>query len=291
MKSVKSGLVFLCIMLCSFSNAFAGGGHHYPNGAEAFECGMVPPPGLHFVNYTYIYRSSHQNDNDGNEVKLPDNLNIFGEIPRLVYTSKAQLLGANWGAQIFVPILRLSMAGMTRSGLGDIIIDPFILSWHRPTFHAALGLDIYLPTGEYDMTEMLNPGSNFVTWEPIFAFTYIPPNGWSWSMKLHYDINGENDDIKLKPGQEFHFDYAVGYSPHPKVKLGVAGYYYQQVTDDEMAGISLKDQRSRVFAIGPGVKFSFPEKRLFLEFRPQFEMAARNWFEGTAMWIKLVYSF
>jgi len=292
MKFIKFALVFSCIMLWPVSNAMAGGAQHYPNGAEGFECGMVPPPGLHFVNYNLFYMASDLKDNDGEKVPGLDlKLNVFGEVTRFVYTSKAQILGANWGCQLFVPILRTSMMDITKSGLGDIIIDPFILSWHRPCFHAVVGLDIYLPSGTYDKTKPVSPGRNLVTYEPVFAFTYIPPNGWSWSMKFMYDINGENDDLKLTPGNEFHFDYALGYAAHPKVKLGVAGYFYQQVTDDELAGVEVKDARSRVFAIGPGVKFNFPEKRLFLEFRPQFEMAARNASQGTAVWIKLVYSF
>ncbi len=292
MKFIKFVLVFSCIMLGSVSNAVAGGAGAYPNGAEGFECGMVPPPGFHFVNYNLFYMASDLKDNDGNTIPGVDlDLNVFGEVARLVYTSKAQLLGANWGAHIFVPVLRISMLDDTRSGLGDIIINPFILSWHRPCFHAVAALDIYLPTGAYDKNEMINIGKNLVTFEPVFAFTYIPPNGWSWSMKFMYDINGENDDFKLKPGQEFHFDYAVGYSAHPKVKLGVAGYFYQQVTDDEVDGVEQKDNRSRVFAIGPGVKFNFPENRLSFVFRPQFEMAARNRPQGTSVWIKLVYSF
>ena len=290
MKFIKFALVFFCIMLGSVSNAMAGVA--YPDGAEGFECGMVPPPGLHFVNYNLFYMASDLKDNDGEKVPGLDlDLNVFGEIARFVYTSKAQILGANWGAHMFIPILRISMMDETRSGLGDIIIDPFILSWHRPCFHAAAGLDIYLPSGAYDTKEAINIGNNFATFEPVFAFTYIPPNGWSWSMKFMYDIHGENDDLKFAPGNEFHFDYAVGYAAHPKVKLGVSGYFNQQVTDDKLADVEVKDARSRVFAIGPGVKFNFPENRLSLVFRPQFEMAARNQPQGTAVWIKLVYSF
>jgi len=292
MRFFRLILLVCCILLYSVSNAWAGGGGAYPNGAEGFESGMVPPPGLHFVNYNLFYAASNVKDNDGNTVPQLDlDLNVFAEVLRFVYTSKARMLGANWGMQLFVPIMRTSMMGASRGGLGDLIFDPFILSWHRPCFHAAAGLDIYLPTGAYDKDEMINIGNNFVTFEPVFAFSYVPQNGWSWSMKFMYDINGENDDFQLSPGDEFHFDYGLGYNVHPKVKLGVAGYYYQQVSDDEVAGIPKPNEKSRVFAIGPGLKFYFPENRLFLEFRPQFELAARNRPQGTAMWIKLTYSF
>jgi hypothetical protein len=292
MKTLKFGLLLCCLLLFPVSNALAGGADAYPEGAEAFESGMVPPPGLHFVNYNLFYMASDLKDNDGETVPGVDlELNVFAEVLRFVYTSKVQILGGNWGMQAFIPIMRVSMMDESKTGLGNIIIDPFIVSWHRPCFHAAMGLDIYLPTGAYDKNDMVNIGNNMVTFEPIFAFTYLPPNGWSWSMKFHYDISGENSDIKLKPGQEFHFDYGLGYKVHPKVKLGVAGYFYQQLTDDEADGVEVVDDRGRVFSIGPGVKFSCPDKRMALEFRLQQEMAVRNRPSGTAIWAKLVYSF
>ena len=278
------------------SSAFAGGGNHYPNGAEGFDSGMVPPPGFHLVHYDLFYGSSSLKDNNGDDVPaaaLPGefDLFVFADVTRLIYISKSTVLGGNWGMHVFVPIMRVSNFGTSRTGLGDIIVDPFILSWHRPNFHAALGLDIYLPTGSYDKTKLVNPGSNFVTFEPIFAFTARSNSGLGWSMKWHYDINTENSDTKLKPGQEIHFDYALGYDVRPTCTLGVAGYFYQQVTDDEADGVAVTDQRARVFSIGPGIRFAFPPQRLMLEFRPCFEFGAKNRPQGSALWAKLVYSF
>ena len=65
----------------------------------------------------------------------------------------------------FLPIVYedVTAAGSSdnRWGLGDIIIDPFILGWHFPNFHVTTGLDIYLPTGTYDKNRQANAGRNY----------------------------------------------------------------------------------------------------------------------------------
>lgn len=107
---------------------------------------------------------------------------------------------------------------MHKRGLGDIIVDPFILGWHTRYFHIIAALDIYMPTGEYDKHRPVNVGKNFWTFEPILAITFLHPSGFSASVKAMYDFNTTNNDYinpatgketSLKPGQEFHFDYAV----------------------------------------------------------------------------------
>ncbi|WP_303700226.1 hypothetical protein [Flexistipes sinusarabici] len=50
----KLSFLIVAISLLTFfssSTLYAGGGGSYPNGAEAFMSGAVPPPGLYFINY------------------------------------------------------------------------------------------------------------------------------------------------------------------------------------------------------------------------------------------------
>ncbi len=79
--------------------ALAGGGQHYPNGAEAFLIGIAPPPGFYVKEYNYWYTADKLKDNSGNTVKLQnagqelDRLNVYGVIPRFIWISKLNLLG------------------------------------------------------------------------------------------------------------------------------------------------------------------------------------------------------
>jgi len=118
--------------------------------------------------------------------------------------------------------------GEVRWGLGDIIVDPFILGWHWKNFHITAGLDVYLPTGSYDKAHLANAGRGYWTIEPVFAATYLSDSGIEVSGKFMYDFNLKNNDTNYQSGEEFHFDYTVGYHVDKQLTLGLGGYYYLQ---------------------------------------------------------------
>ena len=138
-------------------NAYATefGGGAYPNGAEDFMSGAVPPPCYYFLNY-FEYYSAYQFKNDHNGQLIPGfEADAAANVFRFLYVTKQQILGANWAVHVFVPLVNLEvtmppLGEQGRAGLGDIIIDPFILSWHFKNWHLATGVDIYLPTVRYD---------------------------------------------------------------------------------------------------------------------------------------------
>jgi len=196
----------------------------------------------------------------------------------------------------------------SRFGMGDIIVDPFILTWHSKYFHWVAGVDIYLPTGEYDEeNEPINPGNNVFTFEPVFAVTYL--NGpWDISAKFMYDISTDNDDYIITPGesmsignaglagqtgslpgQEFHFDYALGYNLTQEWTVGINGYVYEQITDDEIEGISVNDMRGSVIAVGPAIRYRYKNMSFIL--KSLWETDVENRPEGSSTWLKLVVAF
>lgn len=296
--------VVLFLALCS--SAFAGGSAVYPNGAEGFWMGAVPPPGTYYINYDLFYSSHKFMNNHGSETRTGPlgnfTIDVFANVSRLLYVSEAKFFGGNWAAHIFVPYQDVNIKSAINShtsGLGDIIIDPFILAWHWPNLHIVSALDIYVPTGDYERGRLSNLSANAFVYEPILAVTYMTPvKGLTTSAKFMYDIPEANKDFthpflpvsgELKYGQEFHFDYSVDYMINPEWKAGVGGYYYTQTTNDKLNGVSLENARSQVFAIGPGVEFS--RGRFIVSFRTQFEMFAKNKAEGIANWLRVVYVF
>ncbi len=71
--------------------ALAGGGQHYPNGAEAFLIGIAPPPGFYVKDYNYFYTADKLKDNSGNTVKLAKRWAGIGSIECLWQHSKIHL--------------------------------------------------------------------------------------------------------------------------------------------------------------------------------------------------------
>jgi len=307
----KRSLLFALVLSCCLTGTSMGGGSGaYPNGAEGFMAGAVPPPGTYFINYLNYYTADSYKDDNGDDYTagpLSDiEVNVWAEVLRFLHVTDFKLLGANYAVHIFIPYANLDFdfgapfgaLGDSRSGLGDIIIDPFILAWHSKHFHWVAGLDIYVPTGKYDADkEPINPGNNVWTFEPVFAVTYL--NGpFDVSFKFMYDINTENDDYlpagqtqttDLTPGQEFHFDYALGYNVNKAWEVGLNGYYYRQVTDDEVNGVDVANQKGQVFAIGPAAKFNYKNMSFIL--KSQWETAVENRPEGVSNWFKFVYVF
>jgi len=298
-RKYRCACVFALAVLTAL--AFAGparatesGGGAYPNGAEDFMTGALPPPGTYFINYLTWYTATEFKDKDGNDM-IPDfSLDVVANVFRFVHVTDVRFLGASWGMHAFLPVVRVDVdfpgMGDHRWGLGDIIVDPFILGWHWDNFHVTAGLDIYVPVGAYDEDRLANPGRNYWTFEPVLAVTYRCPGGFEASAKFMYDFNTKNSDTDYESGQEFHFDYTLGYHVG-NWALGVGGYVYYQTTDDEVDGVKVEPDgfKGQVYAIGPQVSYSYKNMSFALKWQTEFE--AENRPEGDKFWFKFMYAF
>ncbi len=313
-------LRLLCILFIAAALLFplapqswAGGGQHYPNGAEDFVVGALPPPGTYIVNYLIFAQKNHLKDNSGNNAPVEFSADVIVEVPRLIYVSPYTLLGANWGAHIFIPFysadLEIGTSEATpknivdsdEGGIGDIIFSPLVFGWHfSPNFHVVAALDIWAPTGDYDKarpaTQILS--KNHWTVEPVVAVTYLW-KGFDLSGKFMYDFNTTNDEfvnsggqvVDLEPGQEFHFDWAVGYAAKNGLRGGLVGYNYWQTTDDEVDGVEVQNNTSRVGGIGVGIKYWPKQGPFSMTFKQYWEYSARNIATGPQTQFKISYAF
>lgn len=277
------------------ASATEGGGSAYPNGAEDFMSGAFPPPGTYFLDYVDYYRATSLKDDDGNNLVPKFDLDVAVNVFRLVHVTKFKILGADWGMHTFVPLAYMNvdatMGEDDRSGLGDIIVDPFILGWHSKNFHVTTGLDIFIPLGSYDEDHLANIGRNYWTFEPVAALTYLSDNGFELSGKFMYDFNLENNDTKYRSGQEFHFDYTAGYHVGKNLAVGAGGYYYYQTTDDEQDGVKAGTDgfKGRVIAAGPQVAYNYKNMSFTIKWQKEFE--AENRPQGDNLWFKFMYAF
>lgn len=273
------------------------GGDQYPNGAENWFAGAVPPPGNYFINYFGHYHGKLK-DGSGNDA------NVGGRTPtvdatfdalRFVQVTHRTLLGGSWAWHVIVPVVdqRLDIAPLGgkdgATGLGDITIDPLILAWHGPEWHYAVGLDINLPTGAYDKNDPRKSiGANYYSAEPLFAVSYLGHNGWEVSAKFMYNIKTRNKDTDYQSGDEFHMDYLVGKNVGAWA-FGVSGYYLKQVSDDKVGGVKVgpDGNRGQVFAIGPSVKYQTAGGTHLIGYW-QHETEVENRFGGDKLWLKMI---
>lgn len=272
------------------------GAVQYPHGAEGFYAGALPPPGTYFLAYGIHYDGTLQ-DSSGDTVRVPGgtvDLEVNAIAPRVVHMTDWTILGGQYGMHAIVPVFRNTLtvggASDTNTGLGDITINPFILAWHRPDLHAAIGLDVNIPTGKYSTTRRLgnNIGANYWSFEPLAAVTWLPGDGWELSGKFMYNYKLENPDTNVQSGDEIHVDYTVGKQVDDNLTLGLGGYWVHQLSDDTRFGVDLNNE-ARVFAIGPQVKYQAGATSLIAKFH--HEVASKSAFQGDRVILKMVTPF
>jgi hypothetical protein len=301
--------------------------------------GAIPGPGLYMMAYAQFYFADEIKVNDDvpemtpfSPIPLKSSLEAtevtsLAAVWQIAYISKLEFLGAFLGWNIVIPVVVLDTKGPINDfiqdlpvpgtqientgGLGDVITGP-VIQWSgkslfgRPYFHR-IELDVIAPTGKYSDEYLLNPGSNIVTFNPYYAFTWFLTPKTDFSMRLHYAWNSTNNspykylygpDATLQPGQNFHFNYTLQQNLYKTLWLGVAGYAMWQLSNDELQhtaleGTPLADalvQKEQVFAIGPILSLT-PLKNLLMSWASAWEMGAENRPEGFKTTFKILYGF
>ena len=105
---------------------------------------------------------------------------------------------------------------------------------------------------------------------------------------MGYIFNGRNSATDYKSGQEFHFDYALGWGLGNGWTIGGGGYVYQQVSNDQQAGATVADAKGKAMALGPSIKYD-SGKGWFVTAKWQKEFAVENRAQGNALWLKAVF--
>lgn len=76
----------------------------------------------------------------------------------------------------------------------------------------------------------------------------------------------------------------------PRIRLGLNGYWFDQITDTKVNGTDVPGRRERVWALGPGALLSLSTKD-FLFANAYFELDAHNRPQGSAYWLRYVHQF
>lgn len=292
-RSLAGAIGALALAALPFTaSATEGGQTAYPNGAEDFMVGAVPPPGNYIINYLLNYHATDFNDGSGNNMIPGFKLNVWADVVRWIHITDYTILGGNYGFHVFLPILDVDVTvpgppSSHETNIGDVIFSPFIVAWHHSkNLHSVMSLvDIYAPTGSYDKNRLANTSLNYWTFEPVYAVSYLSDEGWEGSIKFMYDWNTTNNDTDYKSGQAFHFDYTVG-KHFPGWAVGVGGYYYTQTTDDSGSGAPPGGFKGKAFAIGPQVMFDVGKVKAILKY--QWETETENQPQGNRFWFKLI---
>jgi hypothetical protein len=274
--------------------ATEGGGSIYPNGAENFMVGALPPPGTYYLLYGSHYEADRLRDNAGNRVPIDFKVKATAVVPRLLWVTDQQIMGGQLAFYGFFPLVDLKVrvggASDSASGLGDITLGGGLGYHVSDKLHYAFAVDVNAPTGRYDKNALANVSRNYWNIEPLFALSYVQGSGLNADLKVMYDFNARNKATDYRSGQELHADFSAGWAFGNGWTLGVGGYAYRQTTDDRLAGAKVPDNRGRAYAIGPSIKYD-SGKGWFLTAKYESEFDVRNRAEGAGFKLKAVLPF
>ncbi|NBA93637.1 transporter [Pseudomonas sp. R5(2019)] len=296
-----------CLLLTG-TQAFATeyNGTAYPLGLDTALAGRMPPPGLTTFLYASAYESNELKDTNGHsKAGIEDFMLRYQALAvclDYVY-SDYSLLGGTLASRAALPFIKGEVSfyantpqGRVRyrgksEGFANVAVTPLFLGWGSSRYHQMVGVDFYLPTGSYDKDRLFNAGTNVLSYSPWFSLTAHPIENWEMSAKILYMVNGKNDATNYTSGDEVIADYHLGYSVSSNWQIGMSGYLYKQVSDDESHGLSVGDDgnRGRVLAYGPSLKYQTPAFGVLVKW--QHETQVENRAKGERIWLQAVLRF
>lgn len=184
---------------------------------------------------------------------------------------------------------------VTRSGVleGSLVsygdLAPFAqLLWSRGAHNHMVYVTGNIPVGDYDPLRIPNIGLGHGALDVGAGYTYLnPTTGNEFSGVAGFTTNFKNPDTQYRSGVDFHFDWGASHYLTRQLFVGVAGYAYQQITDDSGQNPILGGFRSRVFGVGPQIGYNFPvaDMQGFLGLRAYGEFGAANRPSGWNTWL------
>lgn len=268
---------------------------------EGLAAGALPPPGVYFINDTYLAPSAPIQGPDGNHAP---GLKLFAyiDVPILLWVPGCKFLGADYGVAIAQPFDYVNLmfghgdgAGGTINSSGtqwgafNTIVLPYILSWKLPCdFRVKTALAVGFNDGTTAKSDSFENSNNLVAPAANGYYSFTPEVGVSWlhagwnaSVELFYTFGLTNSDWHdgfgpgsgYSSGNQFAADYTLTYTCG-KWTFGGGAAQEQQVFNDTVNGMTLGNSMARLWTAGPIVGYNFGPCSLMLT--ANFQISGTN---------------
>jgi hypothetical protein len=113
------------------------------------------------------------------------------------------------------------------------------LKWNQGVNNYTVYLLGNIPSGTYDSTRLANLSIGYRV-DRGFGYTYFDPKaGHEFSAVAGLTYSTPNTALQYQNGIDSHLDWAASQFVSKNVQIGLAGYFYQQLTGDSGAGVKL----------------------------------------------------
>jgi hypothetical protein len=278
----------------------------YPLGLSAINSGLSAEPGLTYNNSFLFYSRDQQKGADG-EVLATGQQSVLLDMNTFLWVSDdegARLGGARFSSALTIPIANNSLSSTAQGaisgggGLGDLYLQPVILACRTQRVDVRGILGVLAPTGKYTAGATDNVGNGY--WTPVIAAgetVYLSADRTTTlSVFEMYEFHTTQSGTQIHPGETLDLDYSLMHSftfPESRLQLGLVGYGAWQTTAKAGPNITAAEeaQRYRVNALGLGMNFVLPARKVTLTFK-YFDEFSNQWtYQGYALQISVAVGF
>jgi len=246
-------LVGVLVLFVSASQAQQKG--QYIPGQQGLNAGIMPSPGITYVNMTLDYSADRFNNASGNATPLTGSYDIWAIENIFYYVPKFKFLGGKLGVMIAAPIvangsltlgaIEFPNAALNAGGFGiaDTWVQPFTLGWSTKRIDTYVAYAFVAPTGRYTPGASDNVGSGYWGNDVMNGTTiYLTKNkGTTANLFTNWETHGVKTTgfgSVLTPGNAVTIEWGLGQAlPLKKdlsqlLQLGVIGYDQWQVSNN-----------------------------------------------------------
>ncbi|MGA7762553.1 MAG: transporter, partial [Candidatus Binataceae bacterium] len=198
MKLCLTGLLIIISagMFCGFAGAEESGSGHYLPGATSSFIDMLPDSGTSTFAYLNAFTYYHGSTGASRDLELGGQVaanvkgTVYADTSIFLYQAPWTLLSGQYGAAVAVPYVWMNVKGnlllTTRRGrtfgrqaqgtdnsFGDIELLPLMFGWKESDLKWQGTFGIYAPTGDFKKGALANVGTNYWTFEPGAAASYL----------------------------------------------------------------------------------------------------------------------
>jgi hypothetical protein len=268
----------------------------YALGESAFSAGLTPPPGTYVTAVTAYYSSKIGTAVrfGGVTLNAGAKLDAFNSGLNVLYVPDRKLFGGNLGLSVTIPAGYINIDASIAAGplatsrevngwgFGDVI-PRAQLGWQLGEFAHTVYLEGITTTGFWEKGFAPIISFNRAGIDTGWAFTWTDkPTKLQVSGTAGFTFNFENDPVNYQSGDEFHWEWAVGFECMKGLVLGIVGYDYRQITGDSGSGAKLGPFEGSVDAVGPGLSYTTVIDKMPVTFNLRYyhEFDAQKHFEG-----------
>ncbi len=278
----------------------------YPLGLSAINSGVSPEAGLTYNNSFLFYSRSEQKGGNG-EVLATGQQSVLLDMNTLLWASTgeiAMLGGARFSSAVTIPIANNSLSSSAQGaisgggGVGDLYFQPAIVAWRNERADIRGIFGFLAPTGKFNAGASDNVGNGY--WTPVIAagetFYLSEDKATTLSAFEMYEFHSTQSGTHIHPGETFDLDYSLMRAftfPDSRLQVGLVGYGAWQTTAKTAPEITpaQEAQRYRVNALGAGLNFVLPARKVTLSFK-YFDEFSNQWtYQGYSVQISAGFGF